>query len=274
MIVDNFENQIFFSTLRITIPGKQGENDSIGTGFLCTHPLRIDGQSGVFLVSNRHVFGDPKSEIILNFHKRDGALNQPRLGEIISHRFSDFSNVYCGHPDPKVDLACINVSALVDPDNGAYCKHFPPDFFISKSALEKIPPGQLVSFVGYPDNRFDSKHNLPILRKGYIATMPKIDFNGFKEIVIDAQVFRGSSGSPVFVEGGDRHYVIGVVAQAMVRSEKLQTIEASKSHVEHEFGIGLGIVLKSESVLELLGAAAARLSDRVEARRRGAEKVD
>lgn len=166
MDLSKFENQMFFSTVRITIPSVDGKSSSIGTGFLFNMPLRQEGLVGHFLISNRHVFGDPNRTIILNFHKLKDGVDEPDLGHVLPIVIHDFSEFYYCHPDNNIDLACINVSAFVGPDHGVYSKHLHSEF------TEQIDPTQLfpgaeVSFVGYPDNRFDTAHNLPILRKGW-----------------------------------------------------------------------------------------------------------
>ncbi|MDA3945260.1 MAG: hypothetical protein PF439_01075, partial [Helicobacteraceae bacterium] len=80
--MSKFESQMFFSTIRITIPNEDGITSSVGTGFLFSIPLRQEGKSGIFLVSNKHVYGDPSKTIILNFHKRKDDIDEPDLGSI------------------------------------------------------------------------------------------------------------------------------------------------------------------------------------------------
>ena len=259
-----FENQMFFTTIRITIPNDDDKTSSIGTGFLFNVPLRDENLVGQFLVSNKHVFGDPKRTIILNLHHCKSSIDEPDLGNIKSVFINDFSSHYYGHPDPNIDLACINVSAFVGSNNGVYSKHLHNEFF-ENIDLSELFPGSEISFIRYPDNRFDSIHNLPILRKGYIATLPSVDFNGLKQIIIDAQVFPGSSGSPVFVIKNGRYKLIGVVTETMIKNEEIKAIPA-----EYKYGvqqtIGLGVVLKAELLKELLDFAKNGLSDKIEAR--------
>ena len=71
MKLDKFQSQIFFTTVRITIPDNQGEGASIGTGFIYSTPLPNDpkNRSITLLISNKHVFGNPNNKIIINFHK-------------------------------------------------------------------------------------------------------------------------------------------------------------------------------------------------------------
>src|SRR4051794_37851301 len=105
-----FEEQIFFATIRITIPSSAGREISIGTGFLYTAPV-TEAHSCILLVSNRHVYGDPANPIQLAFHKK-GPTGEPLLGEIITLKDSQFKNNFTAHPDDSVDLACMNVSVI------------------------------------------------------------------------------------------------------------------------------------------------------------------
>ena len=163
--------------------------------------------------------------------------------------------MYLGHPDPSVDLACINVSQITK-------KNDPPPFIrgfsrvlIADFDLHHISAGTEVSFICYPQNIFDEVHNLPLIRRSYMASIPNVDFNGLKQFVIDAQVWPGSSGSPVFaLSSNGKYLLLGVVMASMIRNDKLEimetTLEASVVQV-----LGLGIVIKSIRVHELLDAA-------------------
>lgn len=53
--------------------------------------------------------------------------------------------------------------------------------------------------VGYPNGLWDRINNLPVFRRGVLATNYKRDWNGKKEFLIDAACFPGSSGSPVLL---------------------------------------------------------------------------
>ena len=56
-----------------------------------------------------------------------------------------------------------------------------------------------VLFVGYPNGMFDKANNLPVARRGITATPATVDYGGRPVFLIDASVFPGSSGSPVFL---------------------------------------------------------------------------
>jgi len=222
----SFEEQVFFSTVRIVTSNTNGGNgSSIGTGFLYCAPLpSLKDRSVILLISNRHVLNNPSSAISLIFHKKDLAHpDRPDLGKTFSISDKNYTGVYCGHPNSDIDLACINISMITQPEHGIYFKHLNPSLLPTFNE-EKLLPGNDIYFVGYPENRFDIQHNLPIMRRGHIASMPKIDFNGRSEFLIDAQVFPGSSGSPVFTAIDGQVKLLGVISQTMIKNAQLQAV--------------------------------------------------
>ncbi len=261
MQLKHFQEQIFFATVRITIPTDTGKGASIGTGFLYRVPVSEEKHC-ILLVSNRHVYGDPTKPIQLVFHRRDEADPiRPKLGETVTIEDTKFESVFTSHPDPAVDLACINISKIGHNDPPIFYKNL-TDELMPDFEHERLLPGNDVWFVGYPANRFDTSNNLPVLRRGYIASIPKVDFEGREEFLIDAQVFPGSSGSPVFTSIGDQFKIAGVVSQTMVKNEQLQAIPTGASLGVQQI-LGLGIVLKASLLSPLLEAATHEIRDRL-----------
>jgi hypothetical protein len=101
-----------------------------------------------------------------------------------------------------------------------YFRHY-SDQQLLEEASQTLSLGQDVFFIGYPENRFDVTHNLPLLRKGCIASAPNVDFNGKRQFLIHAQVFQGSSGSPVFALTGGEFKIAGVISQTMIKNSTL-----------------------------------------------------
>lgn len=256
-----FEEQIFFATVRITIPNTSGTGASIGTGFIYKVPI-TEERSCILLVSNKHVYGNSSNPIELTFHKRDpNDESRPLLGEKIVLSDKSFDSIYTEHPDPTVDLACTNISVIGNPELEIYYKNLADDLLVD-FAHERLLPGSDVWFIGYPENRFDTLNNLPILRRGYIASIPKVDFQGRSELLIDAQVFQGSSGSPVFTAIGGTFKLVGVVTQTMIRNERVQAVPVSHTYAVTQT-IGLGIVLKSSLLKELIDKATDEIRTRI-----------
>ena len=245
-----FEHQIAYITARVEI--KLSDINSIGTGFFYLALLN-DGtnRSVTLLISNRHVFLDPKARLIISLNrKKEG--NTPEFGNVITFDQVGFEDGYVAHPDSEVDLACVNVGGITHTD--AFYRNLGNDL-LKPIDYEKVAVGSEIIFVGYPQNRYDVVNNLPLIRKGWIASMPNVDFNGKGQIVIDAQIFQGSSGSPVFVHWDGEYSLLGVVSQTMIRHSQLQTLPANMPQVGIEQILGLGIVIKQRHVQELIDHA-------------------
>lgn len=186
----------------------------------------------------------------MNFHKKNLDGSGPELGQVVTLQDNQFTSIYKTHPDSNVDLACINISIISLPIHNIFYKTLTPEN-MSHFAEEDLLPGSDVWFVGYPENRFDTTNNLPILRRGYIASIPTIDFNSKKQFIIDAQVFPGSSGSPVFTALGGKFKFIGVVTETMIRHGKLEAVPTDTSLGVQQI-LGLGVVIKAPLVKELI----------------------
>ena len=129
------------------------------------------------------------------------------------------------------------------------------DVFLKQIDYEKIAIGSDVIFVGYPRGYYDDVNNLPLIRKGSISSMPNVDFKGKGQIVIDAQIFPGSSGSPVFVSWDKEYSLLGVISQAVYGDFALQNIPTNMRRNKIRQLLGLGIVVKQRYVRELIDYA-------------------
>lgn len=258
ILSDKFEEQVFFTTTRITIPNQSGAGSAIGTGFLFNAPLN-DGTERLvtLLISNKHVFQDPKGKIVFNFNQNDKD-EKPDLGNVHTFHAVDFSDFYTEHPDGNVDLACINASGITKPEHNIYYRNLYPEM-VASFEEETLVPGLDIWFVGYPENRFDVANNLPLLRKGYIASIPKVNYNSKEQFVIDAQVFPGSSGSPVFTAINGDFKLIGVVTETMIKHGKLEAVPTLNLGVAVQQTLGLGLVLKATLLHELIDLAVSKV---------------
>ena len=246
-----FEHEVAYLTAKIDVQ-PPGAPKSIGTGFFYRTPLNGESdRSIILLISNRHVFDNPKSRLIVSLNRGQGT-NTPAFGNIRTFDQVGFENGYCSHPIPEVDLACINVSILTDTD--VFLKWI-DDRFLKPIDYEQVAMGSDVVFAGYPRGFYDVANNLPLLRRGVIASVPDVDFNGKGEIVIDAQIFPGSSGSPVFVSQGNQYLLLGVLSEAVTVDSELQILPMNMPRVGVEQVLGLGIVVKQRHVRELIDHA-------------------
>lgn len=257
--MNSIYEQLLFTTLRIKSTDTAGRT-SIGTGFLLKRPVGED-QYKIYLVSNKHVLSEA-DKVELTFTRTKNG--EPDIGNTITFPITDIKANVTGHPDPTVDIAVIACTGLfLMLPNQLYFKAVDYDMLASFTEPE-LSVAENVSFVGYPDDRYDAVNNLPLMRQGMIASHPKYDYNGHPYFIIDAQVFPGSSGSPVYIDltyenmkngqiviGKRDIKLLGIVAQTMIRNNQLQAINTSTQLVTQEV-LGLGIVFKATAIKELI----------------------
>lgn len=277
---NTFLKQLLFSTIRIVADTDQPDKKSVGTGFLIAKKIS-DTQQQIFLVTNKHVIAkaDSAGKIVGKFTKASFSFiknenNNPKLGDSVIINTENLTDMFLQHAEESVDLAICNISDLYT----QLTQNLKQDVFIRAIPIEMIPAEQEsfdaiedVLFVGYPDGIFDQKNHLPIMRKGITASPFEVDFNGGKKFIIDAQVFPGSSGSPVFIKeqsfkngtlslGSEKYFFVGVISRVFQRSQvgTFTQTTAPTSTKDNEFliqqMIGLGICEKSQQIIDLIDA--------------------
>jgi hypothetical protein len=194
----SISEKLAYTTVRIEALLKNNPKPISGTGFW--YLFVIDGKEIPVIVTNKHMTKNTSSGFI-TISKSDSNMN--RTSEKLSFEIKHFENACVNHPDPSIDLSIIPIAGLIDQLHG---KNFDPHFSLldksiipSQDQLQEFTNLEDIIMIGYPDGLWDSENNLPIFRRGITATSIKKDYNGKKEFLIDAAVFPGSSGSPVFV---------------------------------------------------------------------------
>jgi hypothetical protein len=199
--------------------------------------------------------------VSLRFTKLNGGVaREPDLGTIVSLPPFTYHEVYYSHPNPDVDVAAINLSTVIETHPEIYWRQLTLDFFADLDTAVLLP-GMDVMFVGYPLGLYDEVNNLPIMRCGRIASHPLVDFNGRPEFLVDAQVFPGSSGSPVFASVDGKARLLGMIGRSISRKVPIEFIETTAVPVVPDL-IGLGVVYKPKALLEVIEAMAASLGER------------
>ncbi len=249
---DLFEEQVFFNTVLI-------ENQILstsGTGFLLVK--NFGNRKKQLIFSNKHVFwGDnyqnpreTKVNLFITFHVKniDGSY---QLGNVkkVSLELDKKNDGYYEHEDKDIDVACINISDAYNKIPIENRSIDPKDFF--NFDISTLVIGQRIVFIGYPEKFFDVKNFLPVARFGSIASIPSIDFNGKKQILIDAAVFPGSSGSPVFFLSKENQYkLLGIISSGPIRELEYIKISTGKSIIPVQF-INFGMIFKLDTIKEV-----------------------
>jgi len=262
----SFAEQLFFVTARLE--GTDGDRHWVGTGFLCQVPL-ANGTDALYLVSNKHVLEDAQ-ELTATMVGADGEL--PALGHGVSITISGARQAVVGHPDPSVDVALLPFATALEhlaQTQKAFIKTLPTDLFMTAEQADQLDAIEDVLFVGYPSGLFDSKNLTPIARRGTTATPVALDYEGEPAFLIDATVFPGSSGSPVFIAdrgsfspksgglvAGSRTILIGVLAAVHMAQVEGEVDELPASHtIAVDTPLGLGIVYKAAAIEQCLDLA-------------------
>jgi hypothetical protein len=262
MRAETVAEQLFFVTVRIVGQSVDGKS-WVGTG--CIYAVETTAGTLHLMVTNRHVV-EGANVIVVHFAQAssDGTLAN---GQSVNVTFTDFGPAFwSGHPDPAVDVAVIPVgealNKLSQAGHQAFFRSLSPDLVPRADQLDALDALEEVIFVGYPSGIYDTVNHLPIARRGSAATPLQIDYEGRPAFVIDASVFPGSSGSPVFLYDrsmysnrgggtvvGSRFYFLGVLAAVHTRQVEGQVSELpARLAVQFDEPIDLGIVYRSSTV--------------------------
>lgn len=261
------EEQLAHSTVRIECDLLAG-GVATGTGFFFT-VHRSEGQRVPVIVTNKHVVEDSsKGRFILTLQDPNG---EPLVGSNHAFELDNFYNRWIPHPDHDVDLCVMPITPLIQAAEQRGLRFFfasmDKTLIPSKTDIADMVGLESITMVGYPNGLWDEVNNLPIFRKGILASDYKYDWNGKKEFLIDVACFPGSSGSPVMLyDIGSFHNRKGTHI-ASSRIKLLGVLYAGPQHtVEGEIHIGmvptqekavafsqipnnLGIVIKAEQLL-------------------------
>ncbi len=281
MIPKSIIEEWMFSTVRI-ITTDALDREWVATGFIFGYPVE-EGKYIPFLVTNRHVIENQMSKELHFIAEKDG---EPDLENTLTLPVPILESHWYFHPNSKVDVAIMLfgrvISHVKEQDKSIFFRFVNGTLIPKKSDYEDIDAMEDIFFIGYPDGLYDKKNNTPIIRKGSTATHPNLDFDGEPKYLIDATVFGGSSGSPVFIVDNNIHWgkvtrkpqdsrilFVGIVAKnkrlpQIVQLESVENETDAKSvenentsevPVIHE-NFHLGVVFKPHTIMETIETAA------------------
>ena len=263
MQAETIAEQLFFTTCHIEASGAAGT--WVGTGFV--YALETNMGTAQFLVTNKHVLKSAQNVTVRMIRQNDSG--GPWLGnatQVMVPPFNDAS--WAGHPDPAVDVGAMPLAPLLHQmerlNAMPFIRGVSPEICLSVAQEQELDAIEDITFIGYPSGLYDTKNYLPILRTGTTATPIGVDYEGAPVFLIDASVFPGSSGSPVFIANrgtyltrnggvivGGRVICLGVLAAVHTRQVE-GTVDVLPSRLVTAFDepIDLGLVFKARCIDE------------------------
>jgi hypothetical protein len=257
--VETPAQQLLFTTTLI-----QSASTS-GTGFVFN--ALSGGDTYPVLVTNKHVAMAPGPGSFSMFPAAgDG---QPLLGERVNFTHHDLASLWVGHPNADVDLAAMLVGPFVNlsaqQGKPVFFRAVGADVCPSDEVVEDLDAIEPITFIGYPNALYDKVNLTPIARRGHTATPVHLDYNGLPSFLIDASVFPGSSGSPVFIVqdggyrskgsymlGASRMLFVGAVAAVHVQADSGKLITGATPSMSFNQMLDLGIVFNWRAVIETI----------------------
>jgi len=266
---------IRMSTIRIECEVPNGV--SAGTGFFW-RTFECNGVYGEVIVTNKHVIKDATLGR-LRFTLANANGRGPDMGNIFTLEIPEFEKLWIHHPDPKIDIAvlpAVPILAFAAKKTGRpiFVGSYGEELCPTDTQIHKMCGAEKVLIVGYPNGIWDHVNNQPVMRSGILASGYEYDWMGKPEFLVDAAIYSGSSGSPVFIcdigsvqtrdgttMGASRILFLGVI-----HSTYLHTAEGIPEPAPIPTGKtmvsvpnNLGIAIKAEKVRELSAELNARM---------------
>jgi len=268
MEVSSIAEQLYFTTVRVeTVDTSNAKG--IGTSFIFDYEL--EKKHYLFLVTNKHVISGAKNASLTFTMAHEG---EPLLGTGYRLVIENFEDIWHGHTNANIDVAITPLAPLIEHVKKAgvdiFFRSIGSELIPSEEALKKVDAIEEVIFIGYPVGIWDAKNLLPVVRKGITASPIVIDFQGEPQFLIDASIFSGSSGSPVFLYNpgiykeksggtvvGTRLYLLGIVASVFFQKDVNEIRVRSIPTVDMPVAISkqmidLGIVFKASTIVEAI----------------------
>lgn len=260
--------KLLFNTVRIEAKLKDGSQIS-GTGFFFDYT--IEEQPFYFLVTNKHVIENTdQANLVFNIQVN----GKPAFGKTFCLNITDFETAWFSHPNKNIDIAIMKFAPVLNflDEKGIqiFFQPFNQSLIPSEKVIkEEIDAVEDIIFIGYPNNIYDRKNLIPIVRKGITATPFSVDFEGEPIFLIDASIFPGSSGSPVFLYdrgsyspkgkvliAGSRIFFLGVITSYYINEiNQIKNVDVpikTEPIIITSQLVNLGRVIKSKVVKELI----------------------
>ena len=239
------------------------------TGFLYGWPTGAFNEEGQalqrnFLVTNRHVF-ESANERNANLQAR---FNTTTGNGSNIYPIDPKSDHWTVHPEADIAVLSVNGKLLEDDGIAFLTIHRDNNTFNREQLREKgIIEGDGVFTMGFPLGIAGDERNYVIVRQGIIASIQNWLDGGDKSFLIDASIYPGNSGGPVFAKpevaaisgttANNACRLIGIVSRFLAYTDIAVSQQTNRARVTFEENSGLGVVVPNDLIQETIREAVA-----------------
>lgn len=234
-----FNKQHLKSVVLIERQLSENKFQPIATGFLVGFAVNSEPDLNkrsykIFLLTNRHVFNG-QDQLWVRFDKKN-AQNTVRF----SVQLRDSGGIkWLAHKNERVDLAMLTISPTFLNKNAVDWTFLNEEVFAYPNKFDEIgiELGDGIFLAGFPLGISGNERNYAIVRGGTIARIDREIIESVESFLIDATVFPGNSGGPVFLKpeltslvntkAVDSVYLIGVVSGYKLYQEVLYSHQSN-----------------------------------------------
>lgn len=225
MEINDIGTQLLYTTVPIYAHNSD-KSLSTGTGFLFS-VRESETESIPLLITNYHVLKDAMLGFVELYIGEKGFPTDKTI------RVQFDKSIIDGNKLGKLDLIAVPLAGTFNDFQNRNIEIFfrtvDQNMVPTKEQEDKLSAIENITFIGYPSGLYDEKNKISIIRQGITATPIWNDFKGEEVFLIDAGVFPGSSGSPVFIYNqgtypvkdgialGSRLIFVGVLSKTMLR---------------------------------------------------------
>lgn len=243
------------------------ETQWIGTGFIYG-ATGDDSGNGLypFLVTNEHVVAEDEAFIIKMNRSDDSPAEeyQVNLGEerrLITVHPDGLDIAVLPLPRDAVNNGMVAVSQITEAQS----------LSVEKAGQVGVSEGDGIFTIGFPMELVGYEDQLfPIVKQGCIARIQDWLSGRSRRILIDANIFPGNSGGPIFlrpssvaVEGTNANpvsYLIGMVSAYIPYQDTAVSLQTGQPRVIFEENSGIVEVVPSDAIIETVHIAVQNLT--------------
>lgn len=227
MNINDLSTQLLYTT--VPIFGIKNDNSQVsGTGFIFSIFDKEDTSKYMpLLITNYHVM-EGVVEGFIEFSLAEN--NIPIKGKSIKINFyADALKNKLGNLDLIAIPLAEALNNLGENNIHVFYRTISEEMIPTISQVEELSALEQITFIGYPSGLYDDYNKTSLIRQGITATPIWNNFKGEPIFLIDAGVFPGSSGSPVFIYNqgsystkdgisiGNRLLFVGIISETILR---------------------------------------------------------